>query len=339
MQNRTYGDLFNLVQSLAGVNAFTAEEQADVSRFINRRYYQAYLQSPSWVRYLVPSEERPVASIEFKNYQNDDGPKNTMFVKVGTSDTALNRDSGADVFVSNDQKTDSFCRVSGGWIFFSGSDYTINPITNVVTYTGDNGISYYLQKSTDTAIYSSPAEVKEWVHSGGGASSTNDPANIEVNGCAKILYDSPLFPIINTGKATGTLATIGDFIRIYQERALQRNSSIEYDFFVDADGANIVNSTLIGNSAFVTYKKPFVKFTTSSDYGTSTEIVPEEFFSFIAHTAYADFLRMDGQHQKAMTEEEIAKGALDLQLERNDIIANNNNATMRFSTYVNRQSR
>ena len=338
MQNRTYGDLFNLVQSLAGVNAFTAEEQADVSRFINRRYYQAYLQSPSWVRYLVPSEERPVVSIEFKNYQNQ-SPNDSMFVKVGTSDTALGRDEGIDVFVSTSSKTVSFSRKGGRWFFWSGSEYTINPITNVVTYTADDGIHYFQQNTTDTAIYGSPAEVKEWGHSGASISPANSPANIEVNGCAKILYDSPLFPILNTSEATGTLATIGDFIRIYQERALQRNSSIEYDFFVDADGANIVNSTLIGNSAFVTYKKPFVKFTTSSDYGTSTEIVPEEFFSFIAHTAYADFLRMDGQHQKAMTEEEIAKGALDLQLERNDIIANNNNATMRFSTYVNRQSR
>ena len=48
---------------------------------------------------------------------------------------------------------------------------------------------------------------------------------------------------------------------------------------------------------------------------------------------------MDGQHQKALLEEQTAKGALDLQLERNDIISNNNNANMRFSTYVNRQSR
>ena len=42
MQTRTYGDLFDLVKSLAGVNSFTSEKEHDISRFINRRYFQAY---------------------------------------------------------------------------------------------------------------------------------------------------------------------------------------------------------------------------------------------------------------------------------------------------------
>ena len=62
MQTRTYGELFKLIQSLAGVNAFTTEEQSDVSRFINRRFFQAFNESPNWVRYLNPSEQRYVQS-------------------------------------------------------------------------------------------------------------------------------------------------------------------------------------------------------------------------------------------------------------------------------------
>ena len=74
MQTRTYGDLFDLVKSLAGVNSFTSEEEHDISRFINRRYFQAYNFSQNWVRYLVPSEERTVSTFsargvdESRNY-------------------------------------------------------------------------------------------------------------------------------------------------------------------------------------------------------------------------------------------------------------------------------
>ena len=91
--------------------------------------------------------------------------------------------------------------------------------------------------------------------------------------------------------------------------------------------------------AFVTYKKKFVPFTTSSDYTTSTEEVPGEFFQYIAYGTYADFLRMDGQHNKAQLEDQNAEFALAQQLERLDAIMNNNFINTKFSTYVSRQSR
>jgi len=339
MQTRTYGDLFKLIQSMAGVTAFASTEQDDIANLINRRYSQAYNTSQQWPRYLVPSEERPIASIEFKNYQNQ-SPADTLFVKIGTSDTALSRDEGADVFVSTSSKTSSFSRNGGRWFFWAGSEYTVNPITNVVTYTADDGVHYFHQNTTDTAIYSSPAEVKEWGHSGAGIGSANDPANIEVNGCAKITYDSFMFPILDSSKDTGTLTTISEFIRIHRNRAFQRSSSIEYDFYVDEDGASILNITNTEDvKGFVTYKKIFVPFTTSSDFTTSTEAVPSEFFQYLAHATYSDFLRMDGQHEKAQLEQGNAEGFLAAELERIDVIMNNNTINKRFTTYVNRQSR
>ena len=339
MQTRTYGDLFKLIQSMAGVTAFASTEQDDIANLINRRYSQAYNTSQQWPRYLVPSEERPIASIEFKNYQ-DQSPADTLFVKIGTSDTALSRDEGADVFVSTSNKTDSWCRKNNKWQYSSGSQYTVNPLTNVVTYTSDDGIEYYFQKSTDTTVYSSPADVKEFVHSGGLVSPANAPANIEVNGCAKITYDSFMFPILDSSKDIGTLTTISEFIRIHRNRAFQRSSSIEYDFYVDEDGASILNITNTEDvKGFVTYKKKFVPFTTSSDYTTSTEAVPSEFFQYLAHATYSDFLRMDGQHEKAQLEQGNAEGFLAAELERIDVIMNNNTINKRFTTYVNRQSR
>jgi hypothetical protein len=71
----------------------------------------------------------------------------------------------------------------------------------------------------------------------------------------------------------------------------------------------------------------------------STVEVPGEFFAYLAHATYADFLRMDGQTEKAFAEEQRAEISLALELEKIDIISNNNTVNKRFSTYVNRQSR
>lgn len=127
---------------------------------------------------------------------------------------------------------------------------------------------------------------------------------------------------------------ISEFIRIHRKRAFLNNSAYEYDFFVDSNGANILNIvTSDATSAFVTYKKPLTLFTQTS------EDIPAEFFYFIGHAAYADFLRMDGQHSKAISEEQLAKEYLDLELEKIDLRSNNNSINHKFSTYVNRQSR
>ena len=63
MQTRTYGDLFKLIQSLAGVGSFAATEADDVANLINRSFLQAFNESPIWPRYLVTSEERDIISL------------------------------------------------------------------------------------------------------------------------------------------------------------------------------------------------------------------------------------------------------------------------------------
>jgi len=218
MQTRTYGDLFKLIQSLAGVGSFAASEQDDVANLINRRYFEAYQTSQMWPRYLVVGEERTIES-------------------------------------------------------------------------------------------------------------------------------GQVVPYAETGKNT-----IGEFIRIHRQQPFLNNSTLEFDFYVDSSGAHILNiSTADASSAYITYKKEFTPFTTSSGYTTSTEEVPSEFFQFIAHATYADFLRMDGQTDKALVEEgygstasrylDTGKKYLDIELERVDLITNNNNVNKRFSTYVSRQAR
>ena len=208
MQDRTYGDLYKLIQSLSGVGSFAPDEQKNVANFINRRFSEAYNTSQMWPRYLVAGEGR-------------------------------------------------------------------------------------------------------------------------------ILQPDQLVPYIE-----GTKNVIGEFIRIHRNQPFRNNSTVEYEFYVDANGAHILNVVSSSDSGvFVTYKKIFVTFTTGSNYETSTEAVPSEFFHFIAHTTYADFLRMDGQTDKALIEEQAGEKYLALELERVDLITNNNTVNNRFSTYVNRQAR
>jgi len=332
MQTRTYGSLFKLIKSLAGVDSFTAEEQNDISRFINRRFFQAYNESPIWVRYLVTGEKRPVSS--FKQGSN-------YFTVLGKDQNGIN------FYLDTADKNYGYVRSMGTgdkyWAaIVSDTVFTTNPITGVITYSSstDDSIQDYTGTNyLDDGVYDSPEKVKAWRGSGLGGTDaiakTFDSLNL-------VQFASLSLPILNSAVTLSSLQTIGEFIRIHRTEPYLSQGADEYDFIVTKDGAEILNfdnNSSATGYAYVTYKKPFTAFTTSSDYDTSTEEVPEEFFAFIAHTAYADFLRMDGQHQKALLEEQTAKGALDLQLERNDIISNNNNANMRFSTYVNRQSR
>jgi hypothetical protein len=133
--------------------------------------------------------------------------------------------------------------------------------------------------------------------------------------------------------------TIGDFNRIHREEAFRNNSSSEYAFFADFDGANLLNVRSGTTSAFVSYKKQFTPFTVTSDYYNSVVEVPGEFFNYIAHSVYADFLRVQNRQEQALAEEQVAQTYLALELEKIDIRSNNNTINKRFSTYVNRQAR
>jgi hypothetical protein len=128
--------------------------------------------------------------------------------------------------------------------------------------------------------------------------------------------------------------TIYEWIRIHRTQPFLRNSALEFNFYVDSNGAHILNlTTADATSAFVTYKKELSQFTANSTN------IPGEWFAFMAHTAYADFLRMDGQHDKALNEEQVAQSYIAMELEKVDNMMNNNTALKRFSTYINRQAR
>ena len=145
-----------------------------------------------------------------------------------------------------------------------------------------------------------------------------------------------IVPFTQTSKTT-----IGEFLRIHREEPFLRNSTIDFEFFVESDGAHVINLTASdATSVYVTYRQPITLLTDlDTDGSNSRNEVPQEYFYFMAHATYADFLRMDGQHSKATLEEEIANQYLAESLDNPQQVYNNNTVGQRFKTYVSQQSR
>lgn len=347
MQTRTYGDLFKLIQSLAGVQSFASSEQDDIAGFINRRFYTAYNSSQAWPRYLVPNEERILASIKVSGITNDPPGAgastatayNGLYYKIGNDDSSkknpvyvtVNPTESTDG--TTQSKTSFFYKESSSlerW-FLVGGSYSRNQdgsiaITPSVTLRG---------QKYDDVKYDNPWDVV-WDND----RTTYANGLLSVENVQTVGYGETLKLFNSNQSQFGFKDTIGEFVKIFRDKPLVNRSVSEYDFYVDEDGAHILNvKDSSTEDVYVTYKKKFEKFTTSSNYSSSTEEVPLEFFAYIAHGAYADFLTMDGQTSKAIVESDRAEEHLFKELERIDIISNNNRPVTKFSTYVNKQAR
>ena len=338
MQTRTYGELIDLIQSLIGAGTMTGDDYLKLSNFINRRYSEAYNTSPSWTRYIVSSEKRTVGSYEVTGITNPSSA--SQFYKfVGLSNGSNNVVENSPVYQGMTTTTTGIFRSSAT----SPSEWRI---LKDITFTEDsNGrITVGSQDYTGDLLYTQSNE-----------SSTDvlvDATWSAVNGTGTpVLERYNVVPYTEAGKDD-----VSEFIRLHRKKAFIRNSAIEYDFFVDINGANILNSVDENvEFAFATYKKPLTLFTVAVsnppvaadfvDGGTSNGAanraltVPLEFFSYLAHASYADFLRMESKYEDARTEEAIAQGYLATELEKIDVRSNNNSLNKKFSTHVNRQSR
>lgn len=135
--------------------------------------------------------------------------------------------------------------------------------------------------------------------------------------------------------AETSLDTISDFLRIHRTKPFLNLSSVEYEFYVDQDGAHFLSpSDNSATSVFVTYKKIW-----DGPFDVSSTNVPLEFYYFAAHATYADFLRMDGQLDKAIAEEQVAQSYLTSELQKAESQRNNNITVRRISTHGTRQTR
>lgn len=130
-------------------------------------------------------------------------------------------------------------------------------------------------------------------------------------------------------------STIDTFLRIHKTyQPFYLYSAPELEYYVNADGAHLVGDTSPSTSTFVTYKKIW-----DGPYTNSATNIPYEWLDYLAHAVYADYLRQDGQNEKAVIEENIAKGILDDQLQKTDVSRATGMMAHRISTHNSRSFR
>ena len=318
-----------------GELAASGTEDTQVADFINRRFQQAFDTSPVWPRYFINSEARDIISLNISGLgagsSSDFSSKvNGNYILVGQDSGSSGAVAGTNVYYNPAQGTKSATTINSTiiykrsstnrWEIEEGADIAIAADGSISVDVATGSTVLF---EADTNKKDNPSEVVTWTLTATLVSGT------------PLVVDEQLIPYAQTGKNT-----IGDFNRIHRKRAFLNNSAIEYEFFVDLNGANILNITsTTDNEAFVSYKKQFTPFTVTSDFYNSTVEVPGEFFNFIAQAVYADFLRVQNRQEQAIAEEQIAQTYLAQELEKIDIRNNNNTVNKRFSTYVNRQSR
>ena len=328
MQTRTYGELFKLISALCGTGQQLAvPEQDQLRQFINRRFQEAFDSSSIWPRYLVTSEERKIIALTVTNAAGtgaSDINGNYFFLGSQKSGGAGHADAGSSIYYKTTRSDDGSTITAT--LIYQASNVWVVRTDGVVSYTSD-GIYNVTTAGTgrysegDSSKKSFPYDVELWLV---GNNADQSPHIAQKQ---SIPYEEVL------GHSSTAKNNIGEFLKIHRKKAFINNSSIEYDFSVDFDGANILNIVnTTDNSAFVTYKKELPQYTI-----TSTDI-PGEWFFFIAHASYADFIRIEGEVEKAIIEEERGQKYLALELEKIDNMSNNN-VFSRFSTHGTRQSR
>jgi hypothetical protein len=122
---------------------------------------------------------------------------------------------------------------------------------------------------------------------------------------------SGVIPFIETGKDS-----IDTFLRVHKTAPYITASVQEYDIMVTASGATLVCGDLDPTEAFVTYKAQLAD--TYGDGAGEASAIPAEWYQYLAHGTYADYLRAEGQQEKAALADQEAEGLLQDELIRID---------------------
>ena len=348
MQDKANKDLYDLISALSGTSDFTTAENAHLLALANRRMYEAYNRTPYWARYLISAEPRTI--------QNQICPfTQDGYYVFGAGTDGVNglyklngAENGQSAYTYYDTTDISATAIENGTVYqieYAGS----SDFTSIGAANNNAGTIFTASASTTGTGKVKTAAFSLIRNSGNSWIIEGFP-----NATEAAYYFLSSTSITETGWNIGAsplakanvprvrdLSDIGEFVRIHRSQAFLNMSSLEYEFGVQSDGAHILNaSNAKEGQVWITYKKPITLLTSLDiDGSASLTQVPQEFFYYMAHATYADFLRMDGQHQKASFEEQIAENYLAEEMDNPQQVANNNTVGKRFKTYVSQQSR
>lgn len=305
MQFKANSDLYNLITALSGGDAFTSQEKTHLLQFANFRMEEAYNRSDYWPRYLRASEPRTITN-QICPFSQD------AYHVFGAGTTAVN-----GLYVENGTQ--------GGSIAYT--KYDTDGTTALYSLIYDTGTTWKI-------IAGAPG-------SGGATQYENDDSGNTSASASPTIAETGW--TVDNGDANAPLvrdlSRIDTFLHFSRKQAFLNDSTPSYQFFVELDGAHIMNPTPeMPDIVWATYKVPMVELTELSADATESA-VPEEWFRFLANAVYADFLRMDGLNEKAAFEERMALRHLDLELSKVDKVATNNALNRRYQTHLSRQER
>jgi len=218
MQTREYGDLFSLISNMIGAVTLAADEQTQVANFINRRYFEAFQESPVWPRYVVTGEERDIAVYNISGVTGADADKvNGNYALVGLSN-GVGGDNGSKdgskiyVKIENHNKAtlvgSGIYQESDNAFVITGDDFDLsyNSSTDRYSITETGTVRFSAQASDDTEL----EDVLSWT-AGTGVSGQPSIKVVQM-----IPYEQP------------NRTNIGIPLRVNRKKAFLNNSEIEY---------------------------------------------------------------------------------------------------------------
>jgi len=278
MNTRPYADLIALVEALAGCS-FAAQETARAKYWVNRRAQCAYAESEYWPRFFVVGEERIVSE---EGLLPDE--------QTGLSDIGT---------ILRIHATEPFRNTRA----FEYGDFVKTRDGTIITGYQATGISS--GESLLVAGDLNPDFAGNFAVSG------------EENGFPSYANISNITQEINN---IGLTWYVGDIIGdgwVADQSGVDNPATPDFVTswtpFGNATGSITITAETL-YSAYITYKAAL-----PDTYGpgeTEEGEIPEEWFEYIAHGAYSDFLRNDQQQEKAALAEIEAGEILTQQLEK-----------------------
>ena len=331
MQTRTYADLFELVSALCGVTFATIEEPR-IRALMNRRAVRAFKSSNYWTRFIKIGEERRLS-----------GDSAAVTTTVSGSSYYINTVGGTDFTAIGVP----FNALFDGAI--SGTTLTVSSMTSGVIAVGDFIVDLVALDNVEITAFGTGT--------GGVGTYTVSPnqGTVTITSMGTFTVGT-YFTATGAGTGTGTVFpaldylpytqtgsnTIDSFLRIFVYAPFKTMGSQEYQYTVGSDGAKLISGTVSPSSAFVAYKSVLSFSTaagTTSQSLTSSSLIPEEWFEYIAHGTYADYLRAEGQQEKAALADAEASEILLDELMKLDEQHTQTVIAKRIFTNMNMQSR
>jgi hypothetical protein len=112
------------------------------------------------------------------------------------------------------------------------------------------------------------------------------------------------------------MPTIDTFLRIYLQHPYRAGGGQEFEFTLTSGGAELIASSQASGVAFVTYKSVIADY--YGDNAGEEPNIPYEWFQYVAHGVYADYLRVEGSQDRAAIAEQEASEILTDELMRLD---------------------